>query len=280
MKLSRREIAMAALLAGAALAGGEGEAAPVSVTERIEHGPRPSADPSYFTKVTGGEYIAMVLYPGMTALDLIGPHYFFSTMRGAKVHLVAPTMAPVACGQGVTLSPTATYADVPKAVDILFVPGAGFPTLDAMKNDQLIDFLADRGERARYVTAVCTGPLLLGAAGLLKGYRATANWGIRDKVLPAVGAIPVDARYVVDRNRITGGGVTAGIDFGLHLAALLRGPDNARVCQLLAEYDPAPPFDSGSPHKAWPESVSLVQSMIASFSDDLVKAGKARTNRA
>jgi putative intracellular protease/amidase len=277
MRLSRREIAMAAMLAGAALAGGEAEAAPPS--NRTEHGPRPSPDTSYFTKVKGGEYIAMVIYPGMTALDLIGPHYFFSTMRGAKVHLVAPTMAPVTCGAGVVLSPTATYADVPKEPDILFVPGAGFPTLDAMKNDQLIDFLADRGAGARYVTAVCTGPLLLGAAGLLKGYRATANWGIRDKVLPALGAIPVDARYVVDRNRITGGGVTAGIDFGLHIATLLRGPDNARICQLLAEYDPAPPFDSGSPHTAWPESVALVRNMIAGFSDDLVKVGQDRIRK-
>ena len=206
MKLSRREIALAAVLAAPALSAVEaGAAASLGQNNRTEHGPRPSPDFSYFTKPKGGEYIAMVLYPGMTALDLIGPHYFFNTMRGAKVEVIAPAREPMACDRGLTLMPTATYADVPKDIDLLFVPGAGFGTLDAMKNDPLLDFLADRGSRGRFVTAVCTGPLILGAAGLLKGYRATTNWGVRDKVLPAVGAIPVDARYVVDRNRITGG---------------------------------------------------------------------------
>lgn len=278
MKLSRRDIGAAAMLAGLSL--GSGDAGAESLSDGPVKGPRPSSDPSFFTKIKGGERIAMVLYPGMTALDLIGPHWFFQTMKGAKVDMVAATREPVLCDRNVTLTPTATFDEMPKDLDVLFVPGAGFGTLKAMDDDRLLDFLADRGERARYVTAVCTGPLVLGAAGLLEGYRATAHWKVRDTVLPKLGAIPVDARYVVDRNRITGGGVTAGIDFGLHMTALLRGADNARACQLIAEYDPSPPYTSGSPHKAWPETTAYVAGLIPEFNRDAIEIGRRRLGKA
>ena len=124
-----------------------------------------------------------------------------------------------------------------------------------MRNDFLLDFVADRGARARYVTSVCTGSMVLGAAGLLRGYRAASHWMTRD-MLPIFGATPVEERVVIDRNRMTGGGITAGLDFGLTLASELRGEETARLEQLILEYDPQPPFRSGSMRTARPETAA------------------------
>lgn len=192
---------------------------------------------------------AMLLYPGFTMLDLIGPQSVL-TWAG-RVHLVARSMAPVTSDCGTQLVPTCTLADCPRDLDVLFVPG-GFGSDAAMKDPELLAFLADRGARAGSVTSVCSGSLLLGAAGLMKGYRATTHWALLDS-LAAFGAEPVKQRVVIDRNRISGGGVTAGIDFGLALFAALRGEESARLVQLLMEYDPAPPFASGTPEQAGPE---------------------------
>jgi cyclohexyl-isocyanide hydratase len=156
--------------------------------------------------------------------------------------------------------PTTTLADAPQA-DVLFVPG-GFGQIPLMADDEVLDFLRRQSSRARYVTSVCTGGLLLGAAGLLRGYRAATHWAFMD-LLPAVGATPVDERVVVDRNRITAGGVTAGIDFGLRILAELVGRSFAERAQLELEYDPAPPFDSGHPRRAAPETVAAVRSAWA-----------------
>ena len=130
-----------------------------------------------------------------------------------------------------------------------------------MRDDAVLDFMADRGASARYVTSVCTGALVLGAAGLLKGYRATTHWNARD-LLPIFGATPVYERVVEDRNRITGGGVTAGIDFGMAISAKMRGADFAKFSQLAMEYDPHPPFHSGSPAEASPALVAHAQKMM------------------
>jgi len=191
--------------------------------------------------------IGMVLFPGLTQLDLTGAYEVLARMPDTRVHLVAPTLNPVRSEWGLTISPDATFADAP-TLDILCVPG-GWGVNEYLDDEELLGFLRARGERARYITSVCSGALLLGAAGLLRGYRATTHWLSLD-LLPLLGAEAVQQRVVRDRNRITGAGVTAGIDFGLALAAELFGPATAQRIQLAIEYAPAPPFDSGSPDTA------------------------------
>ena len=164
------------------------------------------------------------------------------------------------------MTPTTTFADCPRDLDVLFVPGGVPGTLTMMEDPEVLAFLADRGSRARFVTSVCTGSLVLGAAGLLKGYKATSHWLTRD-VLAEFGAIPTAGRIVVDRNRVTGGGVTAGLDFGLELVAQLRNRDYAEAVQLYLEYDPQPPFDSGTPEKASPLVNQFVGEMFAGLKD-------------
>jgi cyclohexyl-isocyanide hydratase len=203
--------------------------------------------------------IGMLLYPGLTLLDLIGPQTVFSWF--ANTHLVWKTKDLVYSDTGIGMQPTCTFETCPRDLDILFVPG-GFGQNQLMNDAEVLAFLADRGPKSKYVTSVCSGSLLLGAAGLLKGYRATSHWAARDG-LSAFGAIPTDARVVVDRNRITGGGVTAGIDFGLVLLAKLRGDDAAKLTQLAMEYDPEPPFQAGSPKTAGPAIVEQAMSFMA-----------------
>ena len=195
------------------------------------------------------EQIAMLIYPGMTALDLIGPQQVFGYLMGTNVHLVAKNKDLVVSDTGVTIQPSKSFADCPDPVDILFVPGGGKGTVALMSDEDTLDFLAARGKTAKLVTSVCSGSLVLGAAGLLRGYKATSHWAVRD-LLPLLGAELVVSRVVQDRNRITSGGITAGIDFGLRIAAQLRGDDYARALELTLEYDPQPPFGSGTPEKA------------------------------
>jgi len=204
-------------------------------------------------KMLGDEHIAMLLYPGFAALDLVGPQYLFAAMMGAKIYLISPTddLKPVVSGEGLAIVPTHTQSECPEALDIFFVPGGANGTLEAMKNTKLIDFIAGKAATSRYVTSVCTGSLLLGKAGLLKGKKATSHWTMLE-LLPEFGAIPVKQRVVWDGKLITGGGITAGIDFGLQIVAALRGKVYAQTIQLELEYDPAPPYDAGSPEKADP----------------------------
>jgi cyclohexyl-isocyanide hydratase len=203
--------------------------------------------------------IGMLLFPGLTLLDLIGPATVFSWF--ADIHLVWKTTDLVRSDTGVGIQPTATFETCPRDLDILFVPG-GFGQHQLMNDAEVLRFLADRGPKSKYVTSVCSGSLLLGAAGLLKGHKATSHWASRD-ALSAFGAEPTDARVVVDRNRITGGGVTAGIDFGLVLLAKLRGDEAAKLTQLAMEYDPEPPFKCGSPKTAGPAIVQQALSFMA-----------------
>ena len=154
---------------------------------------------------------------------------------------------------------------------MLCVPGGTAGTLAAMQHAPTLDFLRDRGARAGIVSSVCTGSLILGAAGLLAGYRATSHWLTVD-LLARFGAIPTQGRVVRDRNRVTGGGVTAGIDFGLTLLSELRDPAYAQATQLVAEYAPAPPFDTGSPDTAPPELVARMRAMFAPFLAELERA--------
>jgi cyclohexyl-isocyanide hydratase len=209
--------------------------------------------------------IAFLLFPNVTQLDLTGPAQVLSRLGDARLDLVAKTLEPVPTDAGFAILPTATFADVP-AADILCVPG-GFGTTDAIADDETIDWVRRVGEGATWVTSVCTGSLVLGAAGLLTGYKAGCHWAQRH-MLPLFGAEPVAERVVVDGNRVTGGGVTAGIDFALTLTALIRGQRHAELVQLSLEYDPQPPFDAGSPERASAAVVEAHERRIAKVAPD------------
>ncbi len=202
-------------------------------------------------------HIAMLLYPGLTQLDLTGPFEVLHRVPDAHVHLVWKTVDPVRADSGLTLGPTSTLDACPDELTVLFVPGGG-GQMALMQDEPVLRFLREKGRGARFVTSVCTGALLLGVAGLLDGYEAATHWAFMD-LLPMFGARPASRRVVVDRNRITGGGVTAGIDFGLTLAARLSSDAVAKGIQLGLEYDPAPPFRSGHPDVAEPEVVATVR---------------------
>lgn len=192
--------------------------------------------------------IAMLVYPHMIMQDLVGPLTVFNLMR-CEIHLVWKDHTPVATETGLTVAPTTLLADCPPAPDVLFVPGGLEGTTACIEDPELLDFLRRRGAAARWVTSDCTGSLLLGAAGLLRGYRAASHWSVIDQ-LSIFGATPTRQRVVRDRNRLTGGGVTAGIDLALTLAGLMRGQAQAEAIQLVIEYAPAPPFAAGSPDTA------------------------------
>jgi cyclohexyl-isocyanide hydratase len=191
--------------------------------------------------------IGLVMFEGMTQLDLTGPYEVLSRMPNTRVCLVANNPAAVVTEFGLSILPDTTFEGAPR-FDVLCVPG-GWGVNGQMENAVLLDFLRKQGSQAAYVSSVCSGSLLLGAAGLLQGYRATTHWMSLD-ILSLFGATPVAERVVRDRNRVTGAGVTAGIDFALVLAAELFGEDVARRIQLAVEYEPEAPFDSGSPRMA------------------------------
>ena len=204
--------------------------------------------------------VAMLLYPGLTLLDLVGPETTLS--MHSDIRLVWKTRAAITTDTGIRIEPNTTFADCPKDLDVLFVPG-GFGTAAVMMDAQALAFLRERGQSARYITSVCSGSLILAAAGLLQGYKATTHWSSLE-VLASFGVDVVKSRVVIDRNRMTGGGVTAGIDFGLTLLAKLRGDDAAKLSQLAMEYDPAPPFDAGNPESAGPKITALARAFVAS----------------
>ncbi len=192
-------------------------------------------------------HIGFLLFPDVTQLDVMGPAQILSRVPNAKVHLLWKNTDAVMTDAGFEIVPTCTFENCPP-LTVLCVPG-GFGIGDVLVDRETLAFLRQQGEMAQYVTSVCNGSLVLGAAGLLKGYKTACHWMWR-KYLPRFGAEPVAARVVRDGNRFSGGGVTAGIDFGLTLAAELAGEEVAKTLQLAFEYDPHPPFDCGSPEKA------------------------------
>ena len=200
--------------------------------------------------------IGLVLFPKVTQLDFTGPLQVFSSLPGAKVHLIWKRIEPVTSDSVMMLTPTVTFAECPQ-LDVICVPG-GLGTDDMVNDEEMLAFLRQQAEGAKYITSVCTGSLVLGAAGLLKGYRAATHWTAMD-FLSAFGAIPTKTRVCVDRNRITGGGVTAGIDFALTLVSQLVDRKTAEVIQLGIEYNPAPPFNAGSPDTAPAEIVAFMK---------------------
>ncbi|PNG27575.1 DJ-1/PfpI family protein [Methylocella silvestris] len=261
MEISRRALGFAGLLAF--LGGGKGHAqeggGPSASTQGAVHDM--SAMPASWM---GKEQIAFLIYPQFTALDMVGPQYMLANLMGAATYAVARTKDPVQSDTGLVFTPTRSFDDCPLDLDVVCVPGGSSGTLAAMQDDATLRFLKDRGARAKYVTSVCTGSLLLGAAGLLEGYKATSHWAAKP-ALATFGAIPTDGRVVLDRNRMTGGGVTAGIDFGLTLVSLMRDKTYAQAVQLLSEYAPQPPYDAGTPDRA-PEDVrAMIDGMFVDF---------------
>ena len=202
-------------------------------------------------------HIGFLVFPRVQQLDLTGPHDVFASVPGATVHLIGKTLDPINASSGLVLTPTVTYADCP-ALDVLCVPG-GVGVGELMEDDITLDFIRRQAAQARFVTSVCTGALVLGAAGLLHGRRATTHWAAHH-FLESFGAIPVKERVVQDGNLMTGGGVTAGIDFALTLLIGLIGETEAQAIQLQLEYAPAPPFNSGTPDTAPKAVVDLVWS--------------------
>jgi len=205
-------------------------------------------------------HIGILLFANVTQLDAMGPAQVLSRVPGARLHMIGKTLDAVATDCGFSILPTTSFSDCPQ-LDVVCVPG-GVGQVALMNDEQVLDFLRRQSERARYVTSVCTGSLVLAAAGLLNGYRAACHWSVREE-LATFGAIPVAERVVRDRNRISGGGVTAGIDFALTLASELADERTAKAIQLMLEYDPHPPFDSGSPEKAGGELVDLYRQRTA-----------------
>jgi cyclohexyl-isocyanide hydratase len=204
--------------------------------------------------------IGLLIFPKVTQLDFTGPLQVFSSVPGAKVHLIWKRIEPVPTDSVLTLTPTISFADCPQ-LDVICVPG-GAGINDMVNDAEMLDFLRKQAGGAKYITSVCTGSLVLGAAGLLQGYRAATHWTAME-FLAAFDAVPTNTRVCVDRNRITGGGVTAGIDFALTLVSLMVDRKTAEAIQLGIEYNPAPPFNSGSPDTASPEVLALVKEKIA-----------------
>jgi cyclohexyl-isocyanide hydratase len=217
--------------------------------------------------------IGFVLFPKVTQLDLTGPLQVFSSVPGAQVHLAWKRMEPVASDTVLTLMPTTTFADCPQ-LDVICVPG-GAGTDDMVNDEEVLQFLRAQAADAKYVTSVCTGSLVLGAAGLLRGFRATTHWTAME-FLAGYGAVPMKTRVCVDRNRVTGGGVTAGIDFALTLVSILIDRPTAEMIQLRLEYDPAPPFDAGSPDKAAPEVMEWLRQRNPAGRQDFRRAANHR----
>lgn len=268
MALTRRDLGMGALASVLATTVETAQAAE-NASSTPDHDM--SSMPAHWH---GNEQIAFLIYPEFTALDMVGPHYMMTSLMGATTHVVAKTREPVRSDTGLVFQPSKTFEECPQTLDIICVPGGSSGTLAAMQDDATLRFLKHRGGSARYVTSVCTGSLLLGAAGLLHGYKATSHWVAKD-LLTIFGAEPTDGRVVKDRNRITGGGVTAGIDFGLTLVGQLRDTQYAQGVQLLAEYAPDPPYDAGTPERAPPEVRDMMQAMFVDFMKRADAVGRA-----
>lgn len=202
--------------------------------------------------------IGFLIYPGVIQLDVMGAYQVLAFPPNTQVHLIWKTLSPVVSNEGLILTPTTTLAECP-SLDVICVPGGGIGQVEVMQNAEILHFLRQQSITAQYVTSVCTGSLILAAAGLLQGYKATCHWAFQDQ-LAMLGVEVVPQRVVIDRNRVTGAGVTSGIDFGLTLLGLLCGEQVAKMTQLMMEYTPEPPFNAGTPETAGEEVArSLMQ---------------------
>lgn len=207
--------------------------------------------------------VGFIIFPDLTQLDFTGPLQVLSRLPQSITHIVAKSAAPVPSDCGLGLVPTHTFASCP-SLDLICIPGGSEGVAGIINDGETIEFVRQKAGAAKYVTSVCTGAFVLGVAGLLKGRRATTHWAYAD-LLPLVGATHEKARVLKDGNVITGGGVTAGIDFGLSVIAEIAGETTARRVQLGIEYDPEPPFDSGHPDKAPTLKLELLSARYNEF---------------
>jgi len=260
MMTTRRNVTIAAAAAASGVAAAQTASPQATPTETPTAHDASQAPANWH----GQERIVMLIYPGFTALDMVGPHYMFTHLMGATTQVVARSREPVRSDTGLVITPDLSLSECDGDIDILCLPGGTTGTLDAMEDAATIDFLRQAEKRTRFITSVCTGSLILGAAGLLDGYRATSHWATRP-LLPIFGATEVDARIVRDRNRITAAGVTAGLDFGLGLVGELRDTTYAQGVQLLAEYAPEPPYAAGTTHTAPSAVKAMLDGMFAGF---------------
>jgi cyclohexyl-isocyanide hydratase len=205
--------------------------------------------------------VLALVYPGMTLLDLVGPMQAWSFLPDYEVQYAWHRTGAIPTDCGLSVQATHSFADAWTDPDVFFVGGGAKPTLDLLGDSAAIAFLADRGSRARWVCSVCTGSLLLGAAGLLRGYRAAVHWGVRE-ALTQFGAEPSSERVCVDRNRLTGGGITAGVDFGIAVAGHWAGESIGRVLELIMEYAPQPPYGTGRPDLADPQTLAAARAAL------------------
>ncbi|MFE1744921.1 DJ-1/PfpI family protein [Coleofasciculus sp. H7-2] len=201
--------------------------------------------------------IGLVMYPGMTALDIVGPQQVFSALPHVQIHRIWKTLDPIKTDDGMVILPDTTFDHCP-LLDVICV-GGGLGQMAVVNDPEVLEFFRRQGNTAKFITSVCGGSEFLAKAGLLQGYRAATHWMMREQ-LAGLGVEVGTERVVIDRNRMTGGGVTAGIDFGLVIAEKLCGEEAAKIAQLLMEYDPAPPFDVGSPEKAGSDLVNKAMS--------------------
>jgi cyclohexyl-isocyanide hydratase len=215
--------------------------------------------------------IGFLVYPGVIQLDIMAAYQVLSFPPNTQVHLLWKTLESVTSNEGLKILPTKTLEECPK-LDVICVPGGGVGQVEVMKDTEVLSFLKQQGATAQYVTSVCTGSMILAAAGLLQGYKATCHWAFRDQ-LAMLGVEVIPERVVIDRNRITGAGVTSGIDFGLVVVGLLCGENIAKMTQLMLEYNPKPPYNAGTPEAAGEE---IVQSLLG-FGAPLIEAFMAQT---
>ena len=211
--------------------------------------------------------IGFIIYPGVIQLDFTGPYQVLSFPPNTQTHLLWKSLSPIKSNEGLLLSPTTTFADCPP-LDVICVPGGGLGQVDVMEDNSALSFIRRQASTAQYVTSVCTGSMILAAAGVLEGYRATCHWAFRDQ-LTALGVEVIPQRVVVDRNRVTGAGVTSGIDFAFALLSLLYDEKTAKVTQLMMEYAPKPPFNAGTPETAGAEVMTALmeggQALVDAF---------------
>jgi cyclohexyl-isocyanide hydratase len=223
--------------------------------------------------------IACFLYPKFTSADLINPITVWQFVPDVQFEFIAAAKGPVATDTGLVFKASHSYADASPAPDVVFVPGGAKPTFDALADPALLDAIAHLGEKASWITSVCTGSLLLGAAGLLQGYRAACHWYPREW-LTKFGATPSDDRVVIDRNRATGGGVTAGMDFALHMVGQWGGESAGRLIELMIEYAPEPPYGTGRPELADAATLATArQFMAGEFLESVVDQAGQRLRR-
>jgi cyclohexyl-isocyanide hydratase len=226
-------------------------------------------------------HIGFLVYPGVLELDVMAPYQVLSFPPNTKVHLLWKNLAAITSNEGLTIVPTTTFENCP-LLDVVCVPGGGIGQVEVMKDAEVLNFLQQQSKTVQYVTGVCTGPMILAAAGLLQGYKSACHWAFRDQ-LAMLGIEVVPDRVAIDRNRITGAGVTSGIDFGLTLLSLLCGEDMAKMAQLMMEYNPEPPFNTGTPETAGEEIVQplmqfgkpLVEALLAQTKETAVQLGLA-----